>query len=95
MFHQVFTNQAPPQAPNSMTVELQNNLIVFEISNNWEFVQKLFFQMINGEISKVDTLETNWISYINSNSLDIRNYKDSDEFLDKHLRVLVTEQIKE
>ena len=88
--HQFFQfggmQQQPQQEQISMTPELQNNLIVIEMYNNWEFVKKVFFEMISGELKQVDTLETSWISYINSNGLNLKNYKNEEEFLEKHLR---------
>jgi len=90
---QFFHINQPQQSQNNMTPELQNNLIVLEICNNWEFVTDLYFKMMSGNLTKVDTLETSWISYINSNNLNIDNYKDADDFQNKHLRALTAEQM--
>ena len=59
-----------------------------EICNNWEYVRELFFKMMEGELKEVDQLETLWISYINSQNLDMRNYKTPEEFEEKHLMAL-------
>jgi len=97
--HQFFQGsgqqQQYPQEQSNMTRELQNNLIVLEIYNNWEYAKELFFKMINGELKQVDSLETSWISYINSNGLDLRNYKNSNDFVEKHIRALSAEELKE
>jgi len=79
----------PPPQQETISAEMQNNLIVLEMYNNWEFVRELFFKMVSGELKNVDELETTWVSYINSNGLDLRNYNDEEDFLYKHLRELV------
>jgi hypothetical protein len=83
------------QQQTSTTKELQNNDIVLEICNNWEFVRELFFKMMEGELKKVDNLETTWISYINSNNLDMRNYKSPEEFEEKHLKPMAEQKVAE
>ena len=95
--HQFFQmhQPQPQQAQDSMTAELQNNLMVLEICNNWEFVLELYFKMVKGELNKVDNLQTSWISYINGNRLAMEHYKDANDFEEKHLRALSPEQIKE
>jgi len=90
-----FGGQQQPHQEQISAPELRNNLIVFEICNNWEFVKELFFKMMAGDLKEVDTLETTWISYINSNNLDMRNYETPEEFEEKHLKALKAEEIKE
>lgn len=88
--HQFFQmgGQPPQQEHINMTPNLRNNLTVMEICNNWEYVRELFFKMMEGELKEVDQLETLWISYINSQNLDMRNYKTPEEFEEKHLMAL-------
>ena len=87
-FFQMFTGQAPQQERINTTQQLQNNEIVLEICNNWEFVREMFFKMMTEGLSAVDPLETTWVSFINSNNIDMRNYKTPEEFEQKHLRAL-------
>jgi len=94
-FFQFRGPQQPQQERINITPELQNNLIVIEIYNNWEHVLKLFFKMLAGEIKEINELETTWVSYLNSNGIDLRNYKNAEDFENKHLRALVAEQLKE
>ena len=87
--------QQPQQQIATTTPQLQNNETVLEICNNWEFVKELFYKMMSGELKEVGPMETTWISYINSNGIDIRNYKDAEDFEEKHIKALVAEEIKE
>jgi hypothetical protein len=86
-FFQQFGGQ-PQQERIDTTQELQNNLMVLEICNNWEFVREMFFKMMTEGLNGVDVLETSWVAYINSNGIDMRNYKTPEEFEEKHIRQL-------
>ena len=94
--HQFFQQfgQQVQQPKQIASPNLQNNLTVLEIYNNWEYVLDLYFRMMEGSLKELDVLETSWIGYMNSNGLNMETYKDAEDFIDKHLRPMA-EKIKE
>ena len=85
--HQFFQQgQQVQQQTQNTTPELQNNEIVLEIINNWEYVRELFFKMMSGELKAVDQIETTWVSFINSKMIDMKNYKTPEEFEEKYMQ---------
>jgi len=96
MQHQFFQGFIPQQeqvrTPNT-TLELEHNLMVLEISNNWEVVNELIqkFVAANGEGIQVDQLENVWSQFITQNKIDILSFKNEDEFVNQYLKPLAKE----
>ena len=99
MTHQFFQGFIPQQeqvTQNNTTKELAHNLMVLELSNNWEAVKNLVQRMVaaGGETIGVDVIEHDWAQFINSNKIDITSFKNEDEFTDQILKPLVKEENK-
>ena len=99
MQHQFFQGFGPQhnqnQVPSNMTSELSHNEMVFEIYANWKFALKFFRQMNSGKINQVDNLEKDWISFVNSNKLVLKSYKNREDFMKRNLKSLIkVENIK-
>ena len=99
MKHQFFQGFIPQQeqvrTPNT-TTDLEYNLIILEISNNWEVVKELIQRFIaaNGESIQVDQLENEWAQFITQNKIDINSFKNEDEFVNQYLKPLAKEETK-
>jgi len=87
MQHPFFQGFIPQQGQvvgiQNTTPETQHNEMVLEFYNNWEEVVDFFGEMIRGEITTVDNTMTKWISFINSNGLDLTTFEDRDDFEEK------------
>ena len=96
MQHQFFHGFVPQQemvkSNVNTTPELEHNLMVFEIHNNWTHVQSLVKRALEvGEI-QVDPMERDWLEFINKNKIDMISFENEDDFVDKHLQALVNEK---
>ncbi len=94
-FFQGFGVQQPPKEQISNTPELQHNLMVLEIANNWEFVLWLLYRIRENMVKQVDTMEAEWHKFITVNNINIESYKNADDFVEKNLRAIAAEKIKE
>lgn len=96
MQHQFFQGFIPQQehvrTPNT-TSALEYNLMVLEISNNWEVVKELVQKFIaaNGGNIQVDQLENGWAQFITQNKINLTSFKNEDEFVDQYLKPLAKE----
>ena len=81
------------QGYTNMTPQLQNNLIVFEICNNWESVKALIRRIKIEEVKEIDVLQNEWLNYINNHRIDIETYENEDDFINKHLQPLVETEV--
>ena len=93
MQHQFFHGFVPQQEVSqrgvSMTPELQYNLMVIELYNNWTFVQDLIDKAQEGGTINVDLVQKDWVEFINKNNIDIKSYENEEDFMEKHLKPLV------
>jgi len=61
-------------------IDIINNEIVLEISNNWQFIIDL---IKNGKKRYIDEIEHSCISYIQENNINILEFKNNEEFVEK------------
>lgn len=64
-------------------LDIVNNEQVIEISNNWEFIIEIINKYNSGNLKEVDEIEHDCLNYIISNNIDITEYKNNEEFLQK------------
>jgi len=71
-----------------MPEEMQYNLFIMEIYNNWDFVKELMLSHKNGTLTnrKLDGLDQMWINTLLQNSIDVLSYDNSDEFYEKFIK---------
>ena len=93
-FFQQFGHQGP-QTQSNTTPELDHNLMVLEIGNNWNFVRWLMYRIKENMVKEVDQMETAWHQFITTNQINIDSYKNAEDFMEKNLRALVAEEVKE
>ena len=95
MKHQFFQGFIPQQEMvnqgTNMTPELRHNEIAMEIYANWEFVIKLVERAEGQEEINVDAMEMDWLNFINQNKVDIKSYENNEDFIEKILKPLVTD----
>jgi hypothetical protein len=73
---------APQQQFQSKIPEyIVYNEIIIEITNNWDYVQKMMNSFYEGKLEHVDQMEQNWLSFLHHNNIDIRTYKNEEDFL--------------
>jgi hypothetical protein len=86
MQHQFFQGFIPQQEQSplaQMSPEMRHNIMVLEFENNWEEVISFFDKMMKGNLTEVDAIQTDWISFINSNMLNMNSYASKEEFVEK------------
>lgn len=86
----VFTNFDMPrdskeEIPESRKIYLFN-VMLFEISSNWDIVKSLMDEIYNQGRKEVDPLEREWLNFIISNGIDISSFSDSEVFLGELLK---------
>ena len=96
MKHQFFQGFIPQQEMvnhqgTNMTPELRHNEIAMEIYANWEFVTKLVERAEGQQEINVDPMEMDWLNFINQNKVDIKSYENNEDFIEKILKPLVTD----
>jgi len=68
------------------TPDLEHNLIVFEICNNWDDVKDLYKRIEQGNVDLVNQMEGLWIQFLSKNQIDLNKFNDIDEFEQKFLK---------
>jgi hypothetical protein len=69
--------QIQQQIPEYIT----HNEVIMEISNNWMHVKDLMKKFYDGKLKEVDQLEQHWFNFLSQNKIDIRTYKNEEEFI--------------
>ena len=62
------------------------NVMLMEISSNWQKVRYLMTQISKGKKINVHPLENEWINFLMSNNINILEYNDSDQFVDNYFK---------
>ncbi|HRT03642.1 MAG TPA: hypothetical protein P5513_06865 [Candidatus Diapherotrites archaeon] len=62
------------------------NILVLEIVTNWDFINNMMEKIYSGVLKNVDTVEREWLNFIIFNSINIKDYKDSDSFMNNFLK---------
>jgi len=88
--HEFFKNfgYKQPKIKKYMTEEMNSNLFIMEVYNNWDYIKKLMTDYKDGNLKnkRIDALDQNWISNLVQNSIDLDQFKDADEFYEKFIR---------
>jgi hypothetical protein len=71
------------------TNQLEHNLIVLEICNNWESVKDLYLRIEEGEVDLVNQMEGIWIRFLSGNRIDFNQFENPDDFENKFMKSLV------
>lgn len=71
-----------------MSEEMESNLFIMEIYNNWDHVKQLMKDYKDGKLAnkRLDGLDQNWISNLMQNNIDLELFNTSDEFYEKYIR---------
>ena len=88
-YFQQFNVGETPTLNTDLTPELNHNNMVLEICNNWPWAKWLMCKYREGWLKNVDPMEQDWYNFIINNGIDIETYKDSKEFMEKHLKLLI------
>jgi hypothetical protein len=83
-----FVQQRINQQTNNTTTQLEHNIIVLEIVNNWEIVKDLFNRIEKGEVDLLNQLESTWVQFF-SNKSSIDTFEGPEDFEVKLLKPLV------
>lgn len=63
------------------------NCLIFEVTANWIFIQKLVNKYKDGKLTQVDQAEKDWLNFIIENSIDINKYENSEQFINDYLKI--------
>jgi hypothetical protein len=63
---------------------------MLEMANNWPFVRCMMFKHRENRLPHVDEMEHGWLDFILSNNMDIESFKNSEEFLEKNMKLSQT-----
>ena len=77
-------NPPRPQNPN-----LEYNLHILEISNNWDIIVNSYNKYKQGTLKTVNLIQKDCIEFALNNNIMLENYKDSDEFIKLCMKELV------
>lgn len=68
--------------------EMQTNLFIMEVYNNWEFVVDLMRRYRDGGLEgrPVDQMQHDWIVGLTNNGIDVSAFKDADEFYERYIK---------
>jgi len=80
-FFQSFFGPQQAQIQQQIPEYITHNETIMEIVNNWLHVQDLMKRFYDGKLTQVDQLEQLWFNFISQNKIDIRTYKNEEEFL--------------
>ena len=71
-----------------MSEEMQSNLFIMEIYNNWDIVKKLMKDYKEDKLADkpLDGLSQYWISNLTQNNIDLELFESSDEFYEKYIK---------
>ena len=84
-----FVQQKMGQKTANTTPQLQHNLVVLEIMNNWEAVKDLYKRIQKGEVDLLDSLESVWVQFLSATGTDINQFESPEDFEQKMLKSLV------
>jgi len=73
----------------STTPQLEHNLIILEICNNWESAKDLYLKIEEGEIDLVSQMEGAWIHFLSGNKIDLNKFENPDDFEKKFIKPLI------
>ena len=79
-FFQTFFGPQNVQGSLAIPEYIIHNETVFEILNNWEYVQDLIKRYKAGKLQQLDQMEQLWYNFIISKNIDIFLYKNKEEF---------------
>jgi hypothetical protein len=71
-----------------MPEEMQNNLFIMEICNNWDIIKDLMKNHKEGTLGKrrLDMIDQGWIANLTQNNIDLESFSSSDEFYEKYIK---------
>jgi len=64
---------------------ISHNEMVMELYNNWKSVKWLLISLNEGFKTVVDSMENDWVLFINKNGINIESFKTPEEFFEKHI----------
>lgn len=82
-----FAQQRIMQMKGNTTKQLEHNIIVLEIINNWSAVKDLYKRIEKGEVDMVDQMEGTWVQFLSR--MDIHSFEGPEDFEKKMLKPLV------
>lgn len=77
-----------PKITRKMPEEMQSNLFIMEIYNNWDIVKKLMNDYKDGKLSgkKIDNLSHYWLNNLLENNIELNDFSSADEFYEKFIK---------
>lgn len=70
-----------------MTQEMNNNLFIMEICNNWDYVKNLMKLYKEGKLKdkRIDQMDHGWITNLSQNNINLDEFNDSEDFYKKYI----------
>ena len=66
-----------------------HNMMVLEIASNWSYVYHLMVRITNKLIKTVSKMESEWITFMIQNNVDVNKYgEDSDKFIKDLFKII-------
>lgn len=77
-----------PQIIKEMPEEMQYNLFIMEIYNNWSFVKSLMLEYKEGKLTNkpIDSMSQCWLSNLIQSGIDLETFDSADDFYEKCVR---------
>ena len=90
--HSFFQGFIPQQERMGQHSNLPNalifNLMILELSNNWDGVKRVVERLHGQDKIKVDAMENDWLQFLKSNNLDISTFNNENDFIDANFKTL-------
>jgi len=86
-FFQSFFGPQNAQIQQQTPGYIIHNEYILEIINNWSCVNELMTLYVQGKVTKLDSLEQTWLTFLTQNNIDITKYKNEEEFLKTFWRI--------
>jgi hypothetical protein len=77
-----------PKITRKMPEEMEANLFIMEIYNNWDIVKKLMNDHKEGKLNgkQIDMISHYWINNLLENKIDLNEFETPDEFYEKYIK---------
>jgi len=60
------------------------NSILLDIYNNWDAINDLMFQYVNGLLKKINQWDKEWLTFIQHHHIKLEEYEDKEIFLESN-----------